>query len=168
MKRIALFLICVVGTLCTMCDPPFPPEYEGRWYVKNRTDQTLVLTYPFLKHSVIDYVSYNRSIAPGDSLLINNSCFLIKNKIKPSFDRCLEDAVSEYGENLSLKVLSEYGVLQIEWLYLNRNHPGKQFFDEPFWHHYDVSIQYDERVTTTDIWVFDITPEDITQTKQQV
>lgn len=164
MKKLKLFLVCICGVLCTMCHPDESPGYEGRWYVKNCTNQTLILTYPYFWKDF--HIFLDREIAAGDSLEVGYSQILAKGKPMLYFDQWFQDMEAEkYGDELLVKVLSENNVFLKQWNYLENNQPGKQFFGEPFWHHYDVSIERNELLTITDIWVFDILPEDIAQTE---
>ncbi len=161
MKRVLFLLICLIGvaSICAKCEGE-EPYYEGRWYLKNHTDQILILKYPSFYGYL--YSSYYWDIAPGDSLSFNYSYFMVKNNIMPYFNRWVEYDANKFGEDLSLKVFSEDSTLLREWLYLDASQPGKQFFNESSWHHYDIFIERDERIIT-DIWTFTILSEDITQ-----
>lgn len=165
MKRLKLLLVCIVGamSICAKCEfeEDELPRYDAQWYIKNSTDKILIATYPY-------YYSkqpYDRSVAPGDSLMVYRSDFLVRDNIKPYFDYWPKSAADWYGEDLNLRVLSKDSFLLKEWTYLEKDQPGRQFFSEPYWTHYDVFITRDEFETTTDIWVFDILSEDITQTE---
>ena len=148
--------------MCTMCDPEF---YAGDYYVKNCTDQTFTLRYPCLSP-----YSPNRTITPGDS--INVGGVSVQSKGKPYFDLWIQGEVARNGENISLEIRStepfeessENSVLLKKWNYLDRSLPGRQFFSESFWRHYSTFIDEGGFVTITDVWVFEILPEDIALT----
>ncbi len=153
MKRVLFLLVCLGGVLCTMCDPE---RRAGVYYVKNNTERTLHLLQSGSGNSIH---TPRGVIAPGDSIQFG-SAYVRKNK-HPYFELWIRDEVARQGKEVSLKVSSQDGVLLKEWRYLDRSQPGKQFFSEPFWRHYDVFRDDWTRTIITDLWIFDIQPEDI-------
>ena len=156
-----LILTSVVILLCAACDPYLSRYHSGTWFIKNCTDQTLTISFP-PHHRVWE----NRDVAAGDSVSIHYCEFEWKSKVIPYFDRFLED-IAYYGdENISLDVLSEQGELLKRWRYLDKDLPGKQFFNESPWHYSQYHNKLD-KVRITAKWVFEILPEDLIGEKDE-
>lgn len=155
------FLLLSLMLLCTACDPP---QYAGDFYVKNLTDQTLQVS---LGDPATDaYISILPGIivAPGDSVSRGGISIPVRKKKKPSFDQWIKGEVISHSEEISLRVFSKDQTLLKEWRLLAKDQPGKQFFDESFWRHYSV-FREGAIVTITDVWIFDILPEDLIQSE---
>lgn len=151
MKKIFLLLAVILS--CIACDPL---QYGGGFYVRNDTDQTLRL----LQRGPGGSISFSAgTVAPGDSIALGS--VWNKSTSKLSFNRWIQEEVARQGEKISLKVLSEDQVILKEWTYLDRNQPSKQYFNESFWRHYEVFRELGSIETMTDIWVFQVLPEDI-------
>ncbi len=142
--------------LCFQCEDD--DRNVGTYYVKNQTDQTLHLLQNGSGYSIY---TPGGIVAPGDSIQFGSVS--VRKKRQPRFEMWIQDEVARQGEEVSLKISSEEGLLLKEWRYLDRDQSGKQFFNESFWRHYDVFINDGARATITDVWVFTILPEDINQ-----
>jgi len=148
MRTVGIVLLSLspifLGILCE----PLGSYYEGEWYVKNNTNQTLTLSFLPKRYWK------NRDVAPGDSVPIQMSKFTEKVKTKPYFD-LLPQTMVFYGDDI-VEVLSKDSVLLKTWNYADKDQPDKQFFKESSWRYYK-----NPKASMDAIWVFDIMPEDI-------
>lgn len=151
------FTIILLSLVITACDPA---QYGSAYYVKNSTDQPLKLCLGGSDDSIYPIVGI---VAPGDSAHFSGTSVVIRGKNKLYFDWFIQEQVSRWGDEVSLKVSSPENSLLKEWDYLDRNQSGKQFFNESSWRHYDVFDGGKGIITLKDIWVFTILPEDINQ-----
>ncbi len=151
MKNIILFLGAAL--LCVSCDPV---QNSWRWYVKNGTEQTLILRYPYYSIHALEYQIF--AIAPGDSVSIFSSSFDSRNNL--SFNYYFKKIIDNYGEDVHWQISSESEEVLKTWNYLNRGLPDQRFFEKSLWLYYDIPAHgafFDVRYS----WVFEILPEDI-------
>ena len=154
MKKIALLFIITFLFLGCWENLNGP---SGKWYIKNITDQMLIL--PYSSYSFLN--KDDKAITPGDSIIIADVEFEGSPK-KPYFSYWLEIISRHGGEAASLKVFSENGHLLKEWSYQERDFTGKQFFKESSWRYYpNIEEQYQNGGYIGATWVFEILPEDL-------
>jgi hypothetical protein len=72
------------------------------------------------------------------------------------FDHYFKKSAEAFGEDVSWQILSEHGEVLKTWGYSERDLPGRRFFEESSWDHYE---QWEW--SAGEFWNFTILPEDI-------
>ena len=153
MRTIGIVILCLSPMLlCFQCGVNY--FHTGRWYVHNRTDQTLTLSFP------PDHYWKDRNIAPGNVVRIQEYRYTITKRERaiPHFDHLPRNMASYSSGKVSLDILSKNGDLLKRWSYSDKNLPEKNFFKELGWRSREEKDEHG-RITIT--WFFDIMPEDL-------
>ena len=153
MRNITFFGILILVCCAASCDPHLGCNHYLKWYLKNCTSQTIYCephNY-YKKDPPVEYLS------PGDSTLLLDFSGADPDKEPDFYD------IWSRRDDLTLKIYSADGTLLKEWRGDDWDKPGRQFFNESFWHKYQTLRHrhgnYHDLYNVT--WVFDLLPEDI-------
>ncbi|MDR3119683.1 MAG: hypothetical protein LBU44_09790 [Mediterranea sp.] len=118
-------------------------DYYAAWHLKNSTDSILTFHPRYEKGEV-----NRREICIDPKTTVEFEIFGSGRKIKFSgINTYINDSVSWIGKNNRIRI----------WRKSEKNHSGKQFFNESYW---TESAETRENKPCT-IWTFEVLPEDI-------
>lgn len=156
MKKLILAAIVLLSfTSCKMLQifamDPFEPRHTTEWYIKNLSDQTIVISMRDLYGT--------RTVETGDSVCIIRFCPLQSDGI-PAFDSLLEHwQPNGRGEEQYLTVSSAENEVLKKWMYTPESAADEPFFQESSWRFYQK--EYDTSSELEMTWVYDLRPEDL-------
>lgn len=152
MKKIVF--IFAIALISVSCDPKkWVATYATSWYVKNNTDQILIITTsPFIEADAV--------VDPGDSALVH-SFNPFQYLGEPAFDTFYDAWNGKPEHEWCISVSSKDGLFLKKWEYIDRNSEGRQLFNESNWELYKKKNDHSDELNF--IWVFNILPQDIAQ-----
>ncbi len=130
---------------------PFEPEHTTEWYIKNLSDETIVISMRDLYGA--------RTVEVGDSVCII-AFHPRQSKGIPTFDSFFDHwQPNGSGTEQYLIISSTEDEVLKRWEYTPENAAEDPFFQESSWRFY--LKEYDENSELELTWVYDLQPEDL-------
>ncbi|HUN14366.1 hypothetical protein [Alistipes sp.] len=156
MKKLILSAIVLLSV--SSCDllkifqmDPFEPEHTTEWYIKNLSDETIVITTRNLYGA--------RTVEVGDSVCII-AFHPWQSKGIPTFDPFFKCWQTDYwGDEQYLTIFSADGEVLKRWKYTPESAADDPFFQESSWRFYQKEYETNSELELT--WVYDLRPEDL-------
>ena len=153
-----LILAAIVLLSCTACRmlqifsmDPFEPEHTTEWYIKNLSDQTIVISMRDLYGT--------RIVETGDSVCIIRFCPRQSDGV-PTFDSFFDHwQPNGSGTEQYLTISSTEGEKLRTWTYTPESAADEPFFEESSWRLYQEEHDTSSELEMT--WVSDLRPEDL-------